>query len=211
MSLLQQLSVLLSLLGLFFVDELDSHRLLPVFLCNIHVIIELGDEVLLQQAQLVLIGLINAGDGDASGSLQSNEFSQNALALDDAVWGLGGSAKSWEEANELDWVDVSSDDDELGESLFDEGGDLVKAELEEVWLGSNVLLSFLSVLSELNESGFLGLFGLWGVLSEESVEFLAYCGLGGAPLVLTGSTPKDLAGILDCNRLQIFWIFNFLV
>ena len=59
------------------------------------------------------------------------------------------------------------DDDELGPVLLDEGGDVVKAELEVAWLGG---LSG-SGLSLLLQSLLLVLSGLWGVFSEKLKEF----------------------------------------
>ena len=59
------------------------------------------------------------------------------------------------------------DDDELGLVLFDEGGDVVKAELKVAWLGG---LSG-SGLSLLLQSLLLVLSGLWGVFTEKLKDF----------------------------------------
>lgn len=155
-------------------SEFDSHNLVSVFLWNLFIIIELRFEVALQQTQFVLVSLINIGDSDASGFLQTDEFAQNTLAFDNAEWGLSGSAQSWKETNQLDWINIGSDDDQFGLSLFDQGGNLVEAEFKKIWLGSDVLFSFFSVFGELDQSSFLVFLVLWGVLVKKTVEFLGF-------------------------------------
>merc|ERR1719296_636238 len=84
--------------------------------------------------------------------------------------------------NHLDGVDVVGDDDELGLVLFDEGGDVVKAELKVAWLGG---LSG-SGLSLLLQSLLLVLSGLWGVFTEKLKDF--------ASLVLVNSVGELVDG-----------------
>jgi len=143
------------------------------------VLVELGHEVLLEGIEILEVLLSNLGEGDAGSGLGVAELSKSGLTLDDAVWDFLLSAESWEEDHHLKWVDIVGDDNELSLTFLDEGGNVVKTELEGDWLWSDeaVLLSALSGLSLGLESGLLVLGGLWGVLGEELEK------LGGLVLV----------------------------
>ena len=143
------------------------------------VLVELGHEVLLEGIEILEVLLSNLGEGDAGSGLGVAELSESGLTLDNAVWDFLLSAESWEEDHHLKWVDIVGNDNELGLTFLDEGGNVVKTELEGDWLWSDeaVLLSALSGLSLGLESGLLVLGGLWGVLSEELEK------LGGLVLV----------------------------
>ena len=177
-----------------FLGELDLSSLLSlghhVLVLNSHktttpgdlvgsVLVELGHEVLLEGIEILEVLLSNLGEGDAGSGLGVAELSESGLTLDDAVWDSLLSAESWEEDHHLKWVDIVGDDNELSLTFFDEGGNVVKTELEGDWLWSDeaVLLSALSGLSLGLESGLLVLGGLWGVLGEELEK------LGGLVLV----------------------------
>jgi len=177
-----------------FLGELDLSSLLSlghhVLVLNSHktttpgdlvgsVLVELGHEVLLEGIEILEVLLSNLGEGDAGSGLGVAELSESGLTLDDAVWDSLLSAESWEEDHHLKWVDIVGDDNELSLTFLDEGGNVVKTELEGDWLWSDeaVLLSALSGLSLGLESGLLVLGGLWGVLSEELEK------LGGLVLV----------------------------
>ena len=177
-----------------FLGELDLSSLLSlghhVLVLNSHktttpgdlvgsVLVELGHEVLLEGIEILEVLLSNLGEGDAGSGLGVAELSESGLTLDNAVWDSLLSAESWEEDHHLKWVDIVGDDNELGLTFLDEGGNVVKTELEGDWLWSDeaVLLSALSGLSLGLESGLLVLGGLWGVLSEELEK------LGGLVLV----------------------------
>ena len=177
-----------------FFGELDLSSLLSlghhVLVLNSHktttpgdlvgsVLVELGHEVLLEGIEILEVLLSNLGEGDAGSGLGVAELSESGLTLDNAVWDSLLSAESWEEDHHLKWVDIVGNDNELGLTFLDEGGNVVKTELEGDWLWSDeaVLLSALSGLSLGLESGLLVLGGLWGVLSEELEK------LGGLVLV----------------------------
>ena len=136
------------------------------------VLVELGHEVLLEGIEILEVLLSNLGEGDAGSGLGVAELSKSGLTLDDAVWDFLLSAESWEEDHHLKWVDIVGDDNELSLTFLDEGGNVVKTELEGDWLWSDeaVLLSALSGLSLGLESGLLLLGGLWRVLGEELEE-----------------------------------------
>ena len=154
-------------------SELDSHGHLSVGLSESDVVVELGSEVVYESLEVVRVAVVDIGDGDAGGLLESDELSEDALALDDAEWDILGSAEGREPADELDGVDVGGNDNELGLVVLNKGGNLVEAEFEHVWLLSLVVLSVNLVLGSLGESGLLLSLLLNRVVLEESVQVLS--------------------------------------
>lgn len=136
--------------------------------------VELRHEQLSQLVEGVLIGLVNGSDGNTGCSLESNELSKGALTLDNGEWSFGGSAQSWQPANKLNWVNISSDDDELSLLLFNEGGDLIQTELQKVWLSVLGLLSFFLGLGSGDQSSSLLFLGFSRVFLEQLEEGLGY-------------------------------------
>jgi hypothetical protein len=65
------------------------------------------------------------------------------------------SAKVWQPKNKLDWVNIGSNDDQLGLLLLNKSGDMVETTLDKVWLllVNGLLVSF--SLSLFGESLFL--------------------------------------------------------
>ena len=151
---------------------LNSHKTTTPGLSDLGVLVELSGEVLLEGIEVLEVFLSNLGEGDASSGLGVAELSESGLTLDDAIWDVLLSAESWEEHHHLEWVDIVGDDNELGLTFLNEGGNVVETELEVDWLWSNesVLLSTLSGLSLGLESGLLVFGSLWGVLGEELQE-----------------------------------------
>ena len=89
-----------------------------------------------------------------------NELAESGLALDEAVGDTLLSAESREENEELDGVAVVSHNDELGLTLLDELGNVVKTELNNEGLGSLLGVSTTDLgLGFLLESGLLVLLG----------------------------------------------------
>lgn len=146
-------------------------------------VLELLDEVGVDGGDEVReVGLVlgtDVGQGDDGGGLLVDQGSETGLALDDGVWDLHLSAESWDEDDELDWVDVVGNEDELWLSVLDEGDDVVQAVLDNVWLLGHVLL----LLALGDGGGLLGetLLLLGGGLRSVLVEQLE--GLGGGVLV----------------------------
>jgi len=98
-----------------------------------------------------------------------DDRAESGLALHDGIWDTHLLAESWQEDNELDWVDVIWNEDEGGLLVLNQGNDVVETVLDGVWLLAGILL-----LLALADSGgllvetllLLGL-GLWTVLVEE--------------------------------------------
>jgi len=146
---------------------LNSHNTTTLLSLEVGVIVELRHEGLLESIEIGKILLLDVGEGDASGGLGVAELSESSLGLDEAEWDSLLSAESREEDHNLSWVNIMGHDDELGFTLLDEVGNVVKTELKNVWLITTGL-SFL--LGSLLESFLLLLSGLWGILGEELEE-----------------------------------------
>lgn len=112
------------------------------------------------------LDLCQSKDG---GGLLVDYGAEAGLALDYGVWDAHLAAKSWEEDNKLDWINVVGDEDEGGLLVLDEADDVVEAVLDSVWFLTDVL----ALLAILDGGGlllqtllFLSL-GLWSVLVQE--------------------------------------------
>ena len=122
----------------------------------------MGSECSLEVIEVLQVFLGNIGKGDAGGSLHVYELSESGLSLNEAEWNILQSAEGWEIDHHLWWVNIVGNDNELGLTFFDEGGDVVQTELEVVWLWSNMTVFVLVFgLSFSLESSFLDGFVLW--------------------------------------------------
>lgn len=146
---------------------LDSHNTSAPVLSKAAVFVELSSEVLGKGLEILEIFLSDISYSDAGGGLLVDELTESCLTLNEAVSNTLLSAESWEECHEFEWVDVVGNNDELGLTFFNEGSNVVKTELEHVWLGTllNITTSLL-VFSFLLESGLLFLLGLWLVFCK---------------------------------------------
>jgi len=108
------------------------------------------------KGRLVLFRYTN--NSNSGGSLLSDQSAKARLALDNAVWDLHLSAESRQPNDQLNWINVVSDDDKLSLLLLDQSGNVVDTVLEDVWLLGCIDLTF----------GFLLLLGLLGSLSSSS-------------------------------------------
>jgi len=104
-----------------------------------------------------------------SGSLLVDDSSETGLALDNGIWDTHLAAESWKENNELNWVDIMSDENQAGLLVLDKGHNVIQTILDSIWL----LRHFLALLALGNSRCFLlqsllflGL-GLWAVFVEE--------------------------------------------
>ena len=99
-----------------------------------------------------------------------NEVTKTSLALDDDVRDAHFAAKSREPNNQLDGVDVMSNDDELGLLGFDKSGHVVETELENLGLLAldGLSLGFSSSLNK--KSVLLLLLGFRAVASQKTKQ-----------------------------------------
>ena len=102
-----------------------------------------GDE----GGKLTLILALDVLDGKDGGGLLVNDRAETGLALDDDVGDTHLAAERGEEDNELDGVDIVSDDNERSLLGLDEGNAVVEAVLdEEGLLGGLKMTTLLSVV-----------------------------------------------------------------
>jgi len=104
-------------------------------------IVELGHHVFLEGLQFGDILLWDVGDASGSAGLLTDELTESGLGLNDAVWDVHFLAESWQPADDFDWVDVVSDDNEVGLLLLDQVSDVIETELDD-WDDLGVPLLF---------------------------------------------------------------------
>ncbi len=119
----------LLLLGLL-VLRLLSHDATTPGSSDGDVLVVLTSESLGQGIEIGLVLLSDGSQAQNSGVLLVDEGAKSCLALQDAEWNILLSAKGWEPANKLDWVNIVSDDDELSFLVLDQRGDLVDTVLD---------------------------------------------------------------------------------
>ncbi len=127
----------------------------------------MSSEVLCEGLEILIVFLSNIGDGNAGSSLSVNELSESCLSLDESIGDSLLSAESGEESHEFDGVDIMSNNNELSFTFFNELGNVVKTEFQNVWLGTlfGITTGFLG-FSFLKKSGLLVFLGLWLVFCK---------------------------------------------
>ena len=164
------------LAGSHHVLVLDTHDTTAPLSVELVVIIVLGLELLGELLKVDEVLAAHLGQSHASGRLEVNELAKVGLAADEAEGNTLLSAEGGQMDDELDRVDVVSDDNKLGLVLLDEGGHVVEAELKVERLVTlfGVGLVGGTALSVVLQSKGLLLVGLWLVLGEQFKE-LAGC------------------------------------
>lgn len=111
---------------------------------------------------------IDLAQGNGGAGLAADKQSQTGFALDDAIWDSHFAAQGRQEENDLNGVDIMSDDDELSFLLLNQLGDGVGSSPEEVGLllGWHFLALSLG-LSDLLQTLGLGQWRFWTVLVEQ--------------------------------------------
>jgi hypothetical protein len=168
---LGELDVDLALSLLHDVLVLDSHDTTTPGLAELVVVVELGLEVLAELFDIGEVFGVHSGESDAGGGLAVNELSEGSLSADEAEGDALLAAESWEMDDNLNWVNVVGDDNELGAALLNKSGDVVETELEVLWSGR---LLGATGLSFLLETLFLFLAGFWHVLSQQFKKLGGY-------------------------------------
>ena len=100
-----------------------------------------------------------------------DQLAEGGLATDKAIGNSLSAAESGQVHNELNWVNIVSDHDELGLALLNECGHVVQTKLEVDRLGG---LGSTTGLSLLLESSLLLLTGLWRVLGKQFKKLGGY-------------------------------------
>lgn len=135
---------------------LDAHNTTTPGSSELFILIELSAEVLGEEFQILIVFLLDLSQGDTSSGLLMNQLSKSCLSLDEAEWDALLSAKSREEHEHFDWVDIVSHHHKLCLAFLNECCHVVKTELQNNWLGSFLGISTASLsLSFLLQSGLL--------------------------------------------------------
>lgn len=134
LKLLQALSLKLGTALLKLGLGLKTHGTITPLALN--VLVELSMEGLSQLLQLGLIILVDLGQGNDGGGLEVSQGTQTSLSLDNGEWDVHLSAKGRKPEDQLDGVNVVSDDDQLGLLLLDEGSHVLQTELKGGGRGS---------------------------------------------------------------------------
>ena len=103
-------------------------------LSHVNVVVEVGSEGSGQVVNFSLVFLSDIDDGNARSVLLVAELTEFGGSPDEAVRNVLSSAKGRHPENELNWVNIGGDGNEFGLLLLDEAGNVVKTELEDVWL-----------------------------------------------------------------------------
>jgi len=122
-----------------------------------------------QLGELRLVLRSDLGQSNDGGSLLVHKSTESGLALDDGVWDTHLSAESWEEDDQLNWVNIVWNENQRSLLVLDETDNVVETVLDGIWLLADILL-LLSVLdsgSLLGETFLLLSLVLWAVLVEE--------------------------------------------
>lgn len=165
-SLLGKLDVLKLLSSSHHVLVLDSHDTTSPDSAELLVVVELSLEGLLHGIEIGLIFPSEISHSNASGSLEMDKLAEFGLTTGEAERYSLLSAKSGQEDNHFDWVDIVGNDDKLGFSFLNKSGNVVKTVLEVDWFGS---LSR-AILSFLLESLLFVLSGFWTVFCKQFKE-----------------------------------------
>ena len=155
---------------------LDSHDTTTPLSEKVGVVVELGLEEGAELLEIDEVFASHLGQSDAGGGLEVDKLAKVGLATDEAEGDTLLAAESGQVNNELNRVDVVSDDNHLGLVLLNEGGHVVETELEVHGLLSLLGGALVSgaALSLSLESVRLLLLGLWGVLGEQFKELGSY-------------------------------------
>lgn len=117
-----------------------------------------------------------------------HQSAQSSLALDDAVWDTHLAAQSWQEDDELNWIHIVGNDDQLGLLALHQRGDSVHTCTEDGRpLGRSISLSSCLLLSAGQQPLLLLLLGLWPVLVGQLEQL---CG---------GLAVQSLGELVDCR------------
>jgi hypothetical protein len=125
------------------VDVLNSHDSSSPVLSEVVVVVVLGEEVLLEGLEVLMVFLSHVGQSNGGGCLLVNQLSESGLVLDNAERNVLLSAESGQEHNKFNGIDITGNDNKLGFSAFNELSDVVESVLESN--GLSILLGILSV------------------------------------------------------------------
>ena len=124
-----------------------------------------------EAGELLPVFWLDLTKGDAACGGQTDDLTEASLGLDNAVRDFKLAAEGWEPNNELDWVDIMGNDDELSLLGLDKGGDILDA-VGESLASANFGWSkgLLGLLSGGLKALLMLFLALWAVLLEETED-----------------------------------------
>jgi len=146
---------------------LDAHNTATPLASKLLVFIVVLAEGGLESGKVSEVFLPHFGESEASSSLHVNEFTEVGLSADEAVRDTGLAAKSREEDNHLNGVNIVSNHNEGSTLLLNKLGNVVQSELDVdglVGLGSRL------VSGNSGETFLLGLTGLRAIFGKQFKE-----------------------------------------
>jgi len=154
---------------------LDTHFTTTPGSAEFDVVVELGHEDLGEFFEILVVFLVDFGEGEAGSGLLVDELTEVCLSSDEAEGNILLSAESGEEADHFDGVNIVSDNDELGLVLFDESGNVVETVFDVERLGSLGLVTLGGGIS--GQSSLLLSARFRAVLGEELEELAGFVSL----------------------------------
>tara|TARA_R110002050_G_scaffold211543_1_gene347663 strand:- start:1635 stop:2258 length:624 start_codon:yes stop_codon:yes gene_type:complete len=129
----------------------------------------------LESGELLHIGLVHVDESKASCSLLVNNLTKAGLALNNAVWDTHATAESRQPNNQLNRLNIVSDDDQLGLLLLNKGSNVVETILNDI-AGASVdgLSSLLFGSGSLAQTELLGLSVFGAVLVQKLEQVASY-------------------------------------
>mmetsp|Transcript_5487 Transcript_5487/g.7185 ORF Transcript_5487/g.7185 Transcript_5487/m.7185 type:complete len:121 (+) Transcript_5487:135-497(+) len=110
---------------------LDAHNTTsPVSPVLLIPVVEVGLDCLYQLSKLVLVLILDVGEGYSGSCLLVHQLAKASLALYYAVWYIHLSAERWQENDELNRINIMSDDNKLSLLLLNQSSNVVDAVLK---------------------------------------------------------------------------------
>ena len=103
------------------------------FSSHFNVVVERFSESGGEVANFSFVFLSDIGQGNAGGVLLVNQLSEFGSSSNETVGNVHSSAEGWHPEDELNRIDIGSNCDKFGLFVFDEFGDMVDSEFQDVW------------------------------------------------------------------------------
>lgn len=131
------------------VSRLNSDNTTTPLTVHGDVFVVLSHKVFAQLVQILLVFIASGGDSDAGSGLLVDHLSEAGFSLDNAIWDTLLAAQGRQPADDFNWVNIVSDDDQFGLVVLDQVADVVDSILQDarslviraLTLGSIVSLS----------------------------------------------------------------------
>lgn len=146
---------------------LDTHNTATPLSAELLVVVKLFLEGYGELLQVLEVLFVNFSQCDAGSGLHVAELTEVGLAADECVGDVLSAAESGQMDDALNWVNIVSHNDQLGLTLFDQRGNVVKTKFDVNGFSS---LAGTTFLSGSLQTELLLLLGLRHVLGKELEE-----------------------------------------